>query len=158
MLTALLLLAACTTPSRETSRPDPGDTVPTGGLRVDVVDVTWAGEEGAWVFTVSLRSPDIDCDQYADWWELLSPEGTLLYRRILNHSHADEQPVARSGDPLDIASDQRLVARGHGHPFGYGGVAMSGSMATGFTADPSITADFASTVETQEPLPTECWW
>lgn len=158
MLLALLSIAACHTLSSDTAPPVDSDSGSPEVLQVDVVAVTWEGEEGARVFTVSLLSPDVDCDRYADWWELLDPDGALLYRRILNHSHADEQPVARSGDPLDIAEGQPLVVRGHGHPFGYGGVAFSGSVAEGFAADATITAGFAPQVETQEPLPTECWW
>ena len=56
----------------------------------NVTAVTASGDPGAYIFAVSVESADIDCGQYADWWELLSEDGSLIYRRILAHSHTDE--------------------------------------------------------------------
>ena len=165
MRVALVLLLCACHPSRDDGPPRdtrPQDSVrretgDTGAARfADVVAVAWTGSEGAWTFTVTLRSPDVDCKQYADWWELVSPEGQLVYRRILDHSHPDEQPFARSGDPVDVAQDQALVVRGHMNGAGYGGVAFTGSMASGFAADPAITATFAAALAEQEPQPEDC--
>ncbi len=135
---------------------EPDDTEP--GVRADVEAVSWAGETGAYTFTVTLRSPDVDCSQYADWWEVLTAEGGLVYRRILNHSHPDEQPFARSGEPIEVGDGDRLVVRGHMNEAGYGGVAYSGSVADGFAADASITAAFAAEVESHEPQVEDCWY
>lgn len=51
-----------------------------------------------------MRSPDRDCGLYADWWEVVGEDGRLLYRRILMHSHPDEQPFTRPGGPVAIAA------------------------------------------------------
>lgn len=146
---ALLLIFACA------SAPDPG---PAPEL-ADVTAVELKGDPGAYTVSLTIRSPDVDCSQYADWWELLTEEGELIHRRILNHSHADEQPFTRSSEsPVDLAADQVLIARAHLHPAGYGGAAMRGSAAQGFSEDASITAEFAAELEQAEPLPDGCWF
>ena len=92
-----------------------------------------SGEAGDYTFTVTVRSPDTGCEQYADWWEVVSPEGdSLIYRRILTHSHVDEQPFTRRGGPVAIARDSTVVVRAHMNNSGYGGQAMHGTPADGF--------------------------
>ena len=86
---------------------------------------------------------------------MLTEDGTLLYRRILAHSHVDEQPFVRSGGPVDIAPDTVVLVRAHMHPGGYGGQAMKGSAAVGFEMV-SVAADFAVDVEVLEPQPSGC--
>jgi hypothetical protein len=137
---------------------DGGGDDGTGGeaLVSDVEAVIVTGDEGAYTFAATLRSPDVDCDQYADWWEVLTPEGGLVFRRILDHSHAHEQPFTRDGGPVKVAATDSLIVRGHFHPTGYGGAAMKGSVAKGFVAAPEIGADFAAGVEGKDPQPKKC--
>ena len=125
-------------------------------LLSDVQAVAATGDPGAYTIAVTLRSPDVDCDQYSDWWEVLTPEGALVYRRILDHSHPHEQPFTRDGGPVKVTATDPLIVRGHFHPTGYGGVAMSGTVANGFAAAPEIDKGFAPDVESQEPQPKEC--
>ena len=139
------------TPARPTT------PAPTPSLRhADVLAVNATGDPGAYTFAVTLHSPDTGCDNYADWWEVLDEDGTLLYRRILNHSHVDEQPFTRTGGPVPVQADQKVIVRGHVNTTGYGGRAMSGTVSSGFTYDPTIGADFASDVAQQDPQPTGC--
>lgn len=155
-----LLLAACTADPAPPATGDspPGETEPQAGVGADVEAVSATGEDGAWVFSVTLHSPDVDCTRYADWWELVDPDGSLVYRRVLNHSHADEQPFERAGDPVDVTATQELLVRGHMNDSAYGGVVFRGNVSTGFAVDRSVGADFAAELATQEPLPTECWF
>ena len=117
--------------------------------------VTVSGTPGSYSFSVTVRSPDAGCDQYADWWEVVSPEGQLIYRRVLLHSHVDEQPFTRSGGPFGVQQDEIVIIRGHMNTTGYGGIALRGTVAEGF-ATSEIPPGFATGVDIQEPQPTAC--
>ncbi len=54
-------------------------------------------------FDVTLKHSDTGWDHYADAWELLAPDGTLLGRRVLYHPHVNEQPFTRSLSNVEIA-------------------------------------------------------
>lgn len=123
--------------------------------KANVVAVEASGRPGAYDFSVGIASRDLGCQQYADWWEVLSERGELLYRRILWHSHTNEQPFERSGGPVDIAATQVVWVRAHMHPGGYGGVVFRGSVQGGFRqAAPA--PGFAAGVESLAPLPDSC--
>lgn len=121
----------------------------------DVTKVEVAGREGNYRFVVTLSSPDTGCDQYADWWEVLSETGELIHRRILAHSHVDEQPFTRSGSGIDILETQVVYVRAHMNNTGYGGQVMKGTVKNGFEVA-ELSEDFATGVEDQEPLPGRC--
>ena len=123
--------------------------------RADVQAVQVSGEPGAYSFSVTIKSPDSGCGLYADWWEVVSLEGELLYRRVLLHSHVNEQPFTRSGGPVPVDAGQTVWVRAHMRPGGYGGQALHGSVEHGFEpADPG--PDFAEALADQEPLPEDC--
>ncbi len=121
----------------------------------DVMRVSVSGNPGSYSFSVTVRSPDAGCDQYADWWEVVSPEGQLIFRRVLLHSHVGEQPFTRSGGPFGVQQDEIVIIRGHMNTTGYGGIALRGNVAEGF-AIAEIPPGFATGVDIQEPLPTAC--
>ena len=128
-----------------------------GGMSVtaDVIAVQASGQPGAYQFNVGIRSPDKGCTQYADWWEVVSAGGKLLYRRVLLHSHVDEQPFTRSGGPVPIQADNVVWVRAHMNTSGYSGVALKGSVQTGFK--PAVPdAGFAADLAKQAPLPEGC--
>lgn len=128
-----------------------------GGMRgtADVTTVQASGQSGAYRFSVGIRSPDKGCSQYADWWEVVSTDGKLLYRRVLLHSHVSEQPFTRSGGPVPIQPDTVVWVRAHMNTGGYGGVALKGSVNAGFTAS-EMPAGFAAKLAAQPPLPDGC--
>ena len=143
-----MVLVACSTPVAPVTPVAPA-------LVAEPRAVSVTGEEGAYSFAVTLRSPDTGCERYADWWEVLSEDGALLYRRILNHSHPDEQPFTRDGGPVPVRADQTVWVRAHLHPLGYGGAALKGSVSAGFSAG-TPPESFASGVETASPQPQGC--
>lgn len=51
---------------------------------------------GTFDFTVSVRHADSGWDHYANRWEIIGPQGTVLATRTLLHPHVEEQPFTRS--------------------------------------------------------------
>ena len=138
----------CSTPVRVTELPDNLNTA-------QVLKVEARGRPSNYHFAVTIDSPDIGCEQYANWWEVISEDGELLYRRILAHSHVDEQPFTRNGGSIPLQPNQIAIVRVHMHPTGYSTKAQIGTVEAGFypiTLDP----DFAMQVAQQQPLPTGC--
>ncbi|AXT49655.1 hypothetical protein D1818_02020 [Aquimarina sp. BL5] len=120
-----------------------------------VTSVSVTGQEDNYTFSVEIKSPDLGCNQYADWWEIVSEDGRLLYRRILAHSHVNEQPFTRSGGPVNIAKDEIVYIRAHMNNKGYGDVVFKGSVSAGFNQE-TLETTFASELETTAPLPNGC--
>ncbi len=128
---------------------------PTNGEKAAIVSVTTSGNENAYTFSVGVRSPDKGCNQYANWWEVLSENGELIYRRILGHSHVNEQPFTRSGGSVIITKDQVVIVRAHMNTSGYGTKTFKGSVSSGFMAF-ETQQNFANDLATQDPLPSGC--
>ena len=125
------------------------------GVTADVIAVQASGQPGNYQFNVGIRSPDKGCSQYADWWEVVSTDRKLLYRRVLLHSHVSEQPFTRSGGPVPIEANTVVWVRAHMNNGGYGGAAFKGSVNNGFTqAMPEH--GFAGDLSRQAPLPDGC--
>lgn len=127
-----------------------------GGLPVaNLVSVAVTGEANNYTFAVTISSADTGCEQYADWWEVVDVQtGELIYRRILAHSHVNEQPFTRSGGPVQITPEQSVLIRGHmgGVQSHYGGQVLKGAVETGF--QPAV--DMLPGLETVAPLPESC--
>jgi hypothetical protein len=135
---------------------DEHETLPEGDtMFADVVSVAVSGLSNQYQFSVGISSPDTGCEQYADWWEVLDEDGNLIYRRILIHSHVNQQPFTRSGGPVDISPDATVYIRAHMNPAGFGGNIMKGSVDSGFIFV-DIPPDFSPEIEKEPPLPTGC--
>jgi len=120
-----------------------------------VTEVTTAGEDGDYTFGVTISSPDLGCQQYADWWEVIDLDGNLIYRRILGHSHVEEQPFTRSGGPVAITETTEVYIRAHMNTTSYGSAVFKGSVAGGFTSE-NLDVEFAKGLEEIAPLPSSC--
>jgi hypothetical protein len=121
----------------------------------DVLSVEVTGQANSYKFSVQVSSPDTGCDQYADWWEVLSEDGQLLYRRVFLHSHVNEQPFTRSGGLVAVGDETIVIVRAHMNMGGYGGQVLKGSVLSGFEAV-ETESGFAADVEAQPPLPDGC--
>lgn len=122
-------------------------------VKVEAVD--YIVSNNIYSFSVTLKSPDLGCDQYADWWEIIDAEGKLLFRRVLSHSHVQEQPFARSGGSLTLSDTATLTIRGHMSNIGYGKEAMRGSIKDGFKSL-ELKEDYAIDLESESPQPPKC--
>jgi hypothetical protein len=141
----LILISSCSSITNDVEEPE----------FADVRKVEVSGSEEAYQFSITLKSPDKGCDQYADWWEVVSDNGDLIYRRILGHSHVDEQPFTRSGGVVKISNTHQVWVRAHMNNTGYGGLVMKGSVQDGFQITP-WPDNFAEAVEKAQPLPSGC--
>ena len=124
-------------------------------IQANVTAITTHGKSGAYSFSVTLQSTETGCAQYADWWEVLSEKGELLYRRILVHSHPDTQPFTRSGGGIAIHTSDTVYVRAHMNKEGYVGTVMKGSVSKGFKVVTDLPT-FSEKVERQNPLPQGC--
>lgn len=124
-------------------------------IRADVQSVTASGTAGAYTFAVKLQSVETGCAQYADWWEVLSEKGELVYRRILVHSHPDTQPFTRSGGIVTVDANDVVYIRAHMNMLGYVGDLFKGTVSTGFKKVTKALT-FPKDIEKQSPLPQGC--
>lgn len=120
-----------------------------------VLEVETTGNPNSYNFTVTVSSPDTGCDRYANWWEVITPSGELLYRRVLLHSHIDEQPFKRTGGVVAIQPQQQVIVRVHMSPDGYSPTAQQGTVKDGFS-QVTLPSEFATALASVEPLPTSC--
>jgi hypothetical protein len=158
LIGTLLISVGCASTPTVSSQPtaEPSAATDSQQAVANVTNVSATeNQPGQYSFAVTVASPDTGCDQYADWWEVLSEKGELLYRRILAHSHVDEQPFQRSGDPITVSADQMVIIRAHMNNGGYGAQAMKGSIVSGFQAT-ELAPDFATDVEDKPPQPSSC--
>jgi hypothetical protein len=85
--------------------------------------------DGAWTFHVAVQHPDTGWEDYADGWDVLTPDGTVLkpdpdspFTRLLLHPHENEQPFTRSQSGIVIPSGVIQVrVRAHDLVDGFGG-------------------------------------
>lgn len=76
---------------------------------------------GRRTFAATVAHADTGWDHYADRFEILSPDGTMLATRVLVHPHENKQPFTRSLGGVKIPSNTRTVTVRAGdlvHKFG----------------------------------------
>lgn len=94
------------------------------------VEYVRAVENGdSWTFQVTVRHPDTGWDDYADGWDVVLPDGTVIkpdpaspFTRLLLHPHENEQPFTRSQSGIIIPAAVTMVTvRAHDLVDGFGG-------------------------------------
>ena len=105
-------------------------TIVTTGLtagEADVVDVrVQRSADQTYRFDVSVQHADEGWDHYANRWEVVAPDGTVLATRTLLHPHEHEQPFTRSLSGVTIADGiTRVMLRAHDSQHAYGGTEIS---------------------------------
>jgi hypothetical protein len=93
----------------------------------DVVDVkVRSAGGGTYDFDVTIRSNDTGWEYYADAFEVLAPDGTMLGQRILLHPHVEEQPFTRDLYGVVIPQGiEEVTVRARHKPKGYDGAVMT---------------------------------
>ena len=89
----------------------------------DVIEVNArpAGD-GIYRFDVTVRHTDEGWNHYADKWDVVSPEGSVLGTRTLHHPHVDEQHFTRSLSGVKVpAGIDKVTVRAHDSVHVYGG-------------------------------------
>jgi hypothetical protein len=89
----------------------------------DVLDVQVSHDgEGTWLFDVTVSHEDSGWKHYADRWDVVAPDGSVLASRILYHPHVTEQPFTRSLPGVKIPETiGHVTVRAHDSVHGYGG-------------------------------------
>ena len=109
-----------TTPAKETQ-----DTADADVLFVKALLV----KENTWTFSVTVAHPDTGWEDYADGWDVILPDGSVLYpdsdspfTRLLLHPHENEQPFTRSQGGIEIPVQvENVTVRAHDIVDGFGG-------------------------------------
>jgi len=95
-----------------------------GKADVVAVEVTEAGP-GHWRFAVTVRHEDRDPDHWADWWRVRTADGRELGRRVLLHSHVDEQPFTRDEQIAITREVTVVIVEAHDKVHGLGGATVT---------------------------------
>lgn len=96
-----------------------------GEADVVAVEVSQSAN-GTWRFDVTVAHEDEGWNHYADQWDVLAPDGTVLGERVLAHPHVTEQPFTRSLSGVVIPPEVDTVTiRARDSVHGYGGIEMT---------------------------------
>lgn len=93
------------------------------GGEADVVEVEFVEtDDGNFDFIVTVSHADTGWDHYAERWEVVDVDGTILGERVLLHPHVNEQPFTRSLGGVRIPADVNEVRiRAYDKVHGWGG-------------------------------------
>ncbi len=133
LIILIVILSACSNfAPKQTENLSPSLELvePKNRANADVVFVRAVEEEDrSWTFYVTVSHPDTGWEDYADGWDVVLPDGTVilpdtssLFTRILTHPHETEQPFTRSQSGIMIPSGIKSVTvRAHDLVDGFGG-------------------------------------
>jgi hypothetical protein len=138
------------TPSAVAPSEAPSPIPPSKGEgNADVLHVRAVqAQDGTWTVHVTVQHPDTGWEDYADGWDVLTPDGAVLkpdpespFTRLLLHPHENEQPFTRSQSGILIPTGvTRVRVRAHDLVDGYGGrevlVDLTARSGEGFEVQP----------------------
>lgn len=128
-LLGVVLLTGCSV-FEEIVMSDGGDAAVSSAADADVLNVR-AVQTGSdtWTFHVTVAHPDTGWEDYADGWDVMLPDGSVIkpdpnspFTRLLLHPHENEQPFTRSQSNIVIPPDvTEVTVRAHDIVDGFGG-------------------------------------
>ncbi|MFT5193151.1 MAG: hypothetical protein ACI9EW_000316 [Cellvibrionaceae bacterium] len=103
-----------------------------GDVDVLFVSARLSGD-GTWNFAVTLEHADNGWEDYADGWDVVLPDGSVIkpsadspFTRLLTHPHDTEQPFTRSQSGIVIPDQATTVfVRAHELVEGYGATVVA---------------------------------
>ena len=98
-----------------------------GRFNADIreVKITKAAD-GSYSFEVTVVHADEGWQHYADKWDIVAPDGSLLGSRTLYHPHVNEHPFTRSLPKVEIpAGISQVTVLAHDSTHGYSGKELS---------------------------------
>ena len=100
---------------------------PAAAGEADIVNVeVLAGSGGGHTVHATVRHADEGWDHYADGFDVLAPDGTVLGTRVLAHPHVNAQPFTRSLSGVRIPPGMHAVTiRAHDSVHGHGGAEVT---------------------------------
>ena len=101
---------------------------PLANADVTFVRALHTGDD-TWTFHVTVDHPDTGWEDYADGWDVVLPDGTVVkpdetspFTRLLTHPHETERPFTRSQSNITIPTNiTRVTVRAHDLVDGFGG-------------------------------------
>lgn len=89
----------------------------------DVIEVkTVKLGDNTFRFDVTVSHGDEGWKHYADKWDIVGPDGTVIDTRTLHHPHVNEQPFTRSLSGVTIGKGiGKVTVRAHDSVHEYGG-------------------------------------
>lgn len=100
-------------------------SIAAGNARAGEADVVDASArltgDNTYSFSVTVAHADTGWEHYANRWQVLAPDGTVLGERVLLHPHETEQPFTRglSGVVVPAGIDEVIIRAGDSvHEFG----------------------------------------
>jgi hypothetical protein len=88
----------------------------------DVLDAAAKCVAATCTITATIRHADTGWDHYANRFEVVAPDGSILATRMLNHPHLSEQPFTRSLPGVRIPEGiERVRVRAGDSVHGLGG-------------------------------------
>ena len=106
----------------------PAAAVGAGNADVLAVEIKQSAPQ-TWTFVVTVQHPDTGWQDYADGWDVVLPDGTVVkpspgeaFTRTLWHPHVNEQPFTRSQSGIRIPDEiNEVLVRAHDIKDGFGG-------------------------------------
>lgn len=94
--------------------------------KANVLSVAVTQQGGGYRFDVTVAHEDTGWDHYADVWEVVAPDGSVLGVRTLLHPHVDEQPFTRSLAGVKVPPGvDSVTIRAHDKVHGWGGAEVA---------------------------------
>lgn len=110
-------------------RQETGIQEANSAANADVTFVRAVQNGDTWTFHVTVAHPDTGWEDYADGWDVVLPDGTVIkpdaespFTRLLLHPHENEQPFTRSQSRIIIPEGiTQVTVRAHDLVDGFGG-------------------------------------